>query len=82
MLMNLLRASGCVTVSAVLLGTTPAAAQFPGSNGVCALVNFQFCDQPAAPQAPLYAPEAAPSAVPAPDHRQHRRKAHTATPTE
>ncbi len=82
MLMNLLRVSGCVTIAAVLLGTTPAAAQFPGSNGVCALVNFQFCDQPAAPPAPLYAPEAAPPPAPASDHRKHRRKAHTGTPTE
>ena len=79
MLMNVLRMYGCVTLSAVLLGVTPAAAQFPGSSGVCALVNFQFCDQAVAPAAPLYVPEAAPHPAPGTDHRKHRRKVNPTT---
>ena len=81
MLINCVRITGCMTLSAILLGATPAAAQFPGSGGVCALVNFQFCDQPVAP---AYAPDPAPRAQPMPsaDHRKHRRKASGGTSSE
>lgn len=74
--------ASALLAAAALLTSSPAAAQAPDPGGfVCALVNFQFCDQP---PAPIVEPDMAPAPPAAPAHAAQRkpRRKQTAAPSE